>query len=142
MIKIGIIKEYKIPNDFRTPFTPSQADEINKLKEYLIVCQSSDIRCFDDKEYNDRSVNVVNNLNDCDIIFGIKEVPKEKLIPNKTYFMFSHTIKKHEPVLLVDSNNPISVPEGLFKSPNNWVIKYYVRGKRNVSFFIFINYCI
>ena len=94
MIKIGIIKEYKIPNDFRTPFTPLQADEINKLKEYLIVCQSSDIRCFDDKEYNDRSVNVVNNLNDCDIIFGIKEVPKEKLIPNKTYFMFSHTIKK------------------------------------------------
>ena len=55
MIKIGIIKEYKIPNDFRTPFTPSQADEINKLKEYLIVCQSSEIRCFDDKEYNDRS---------------------------------------------------------------------------------------
>ena len=94
MIKIGIIKEYKIPNDFRTPFTPLQADEINKLKEYLIVCQSSEIRCFDDKEYNDRSVNVVNNLNDCDIIFGIKEVPKEKLIPNKTYFMFSHTIKK------------------------------------------------
>ena len=32
MIKIGIIKEYKIPNDFRTPFTPSQADEINKFK--------------------------------------------------------------------------------------------------------------
>ena len=108
MIKIGIIKEYKIPNDFRTPFTPSQADEINKFKEYLIVCQSSDIRCFDDKEYNDRSVNVVNNLNDCDIIFGIKEVPKEKLIPNKTYFMFSHTIKKqlYNHCLLYTSPSP------------------------------------
>jgi len=94
MIKIGIIKEYKIPNDFRTPFTPSQAHEINKLGEYLIVCQSSDIRCYDDKEYTSKSVNVINNLNDCDIIFGIKEVPREKLIPDKTYFMFSHTIKK------------------------------------------------
>ena len=77
MIKIGIIKEYKIPNDFRTPFTPSQADEINKLKEYLIVCQSSEIRCFDDKEYNDRSVNVVNNLNDCDIILVLKRFQKK-----------------------------------------------------------------
>ncbi len=94
MIKIGIIKEYKIPNDFRTPFTPSQANEISKLNDFSIVCQSSDVRCFEDKEYNEKSIQVVKNLDDCDLIFGIKEVPKEKLIANKTYFMFSHTIKK------------------------------------------------
>ena len=51
MIKIGITKEYKIPNDFRTPFTPMQANEINKRKDFSIVCQSSNIRCFTDKEY-------------------------------------------------------------------------------------------
>jgi len=94
MIKIGITKEYKIPNDFRTPFTPMQANEINKLENFSIVCQSSNIRCFEDKEYEKESIEIVENLDDCNIIFGIKEVPKEKLIATKTYFMFSHTIKK------------------------------------------------
>jgi hypothetical protein len=35
-------------------------------------------------------------MTDCDILIGIKEVPIEKLIPNKTYFFFSHTIKAQE----------------------------------------------
>jgi len=30
------------------------------------------------------------------VIFGVKEVPIENLIPNKTYFFFSHTIKAQE----------------------------------------------
>lgn len=32
----------------------------------------------------------------CDAIFGVKEVPIENLIPGKTYFFFSHTIKAQE----------------------------------------------
>lgn len=32
-------------------------------------------------------------MSSADVIFGVKEVPIEKLMPNKTYFMFSHTIK-------------------------------------------------
>jgi hypothetical protein len=27
------------------------------------------------------------------VLFGVKEVPVDKLIPNKTYIFFSHTIK-------------------------------------------------
>ena len=34
------------------------------------------------------------DISDCDILMGIKEVPKHYLIPGKKYFFFSHTIKK------------------------------------------------
>jgi alanine dehydrogenase len=96
MIKEGITKEYKIPNDFRTPFTPKQSKVIDSSSNFSLVCERSEIRCFKDEEYLDNKISLVNKLDDCDVIFGIKEVPIRKLINNKTYFMFSHTIKKQE----------------------------------------------
>jgi alanine dehydrogenase len=33
-------------------------------------------------------------MSDCDVLFGVKEVPIDCLIPDKKYFFFSHTIKK------------------------------------------------
>jgi alanine dehydrogenase len=96
MIKVGITKEYKIPNDFRTPFTPKQSKVIDSSSNFSLVCERSEIRCFKDEEYLDNKISLVNKLDDCDVIFGIKEVPIRKLINNKTYFMFSHTIKKQE----------------------------------------------
>ena len=39
-------------------------------------------------------VEVKEDLSECDILFGIKEVPIEQLIPGKTYLFFSHTKKK------------------------------------------------
>ena len=36
------------------------------------------------------------DLNDCDILLGIKEVPPDMLLPGKTYLFFSHT-KKMQP---------------------------------------------
>src|SRR5690606_15860848 len=35
-----------------------------------------------------------NDLNDCDIIMGVKEVKIDDLIPNKRFIFFSHTFKK------------------------------------------------
>ncbi len=96
MIKVGITKEYKIPNDFRTPFTPKQSKVIDSSSNFSLVCERSEIRCYKDEEYLDNKISLVNKLDDCDVIFGIKEVPIRKLINNKTYFMFSHTIKKQE----------------------------------------------
>ncbi len=54
------------------------------------------IRCYKDDEYLENKISLVDKLDDCDVIFGIKEVPIRKLIENKTYFMFSHTIKKQK----------------------------------------------
>jgi len=49
-------------------------------------------------------IDVVNDISDCDVLFGVKEVPVDDLIPNKSYFFFSHTIKKqpHNRKLLQD----------------------------------------
>ncbi len=95
MTKIGIIHEGKIPPDHRVPLTPSQAKYIN---EYFpgaeVVCQTSNIRCFSDYQYADKGISVVDNLNDCDIILGLKEVEIPDLLDDKTYVFFSHTIKE------------------------------------------------
>lgn len=93
--KIGIIKEGKIPIDRRVPFTPYQTREImDKFEGVTVVSQESDIRCFTDDEYRQNNVEVVDDVSDCDVLMGVKEVPIEKLIANKTYFFFSHTIKE------------------------------------------------
>ena len=90
---IGLIKEGKIPADFRVALTPDQCLSL-KNKGWNIKVQSSEVRCFKDEEYNALGIKVVNNISDCDLLVGIKEVPIEQLIPNKTYLFFSHTIKK------------------------------------------------
>jgi len=95
MAKIGIIKEGKTPPDRRVPFTPEQCKHIIEFFPGTeVVVQSSPVRTIKDEEYTKAGIKVVNDLNDCDIIFGIKEVPLKELIPNKKYFFFSHTIKK------------------------------------------------
>ena len=58
--------------------------------------QSSGIRCFSDEKYIEMGVLVKNDISDCDVLLGVKEVPESSLIPNKMYFYFSHTIKKQE----------------------------------------------
>ena len=96
-MNIGILKEEKIPADKRVAFSPEQCKKIITLYPNInIYVQSSDIRCFSDDEYISLGINVVDNMSKCDILFGIKEVPKDKLIANKTYFFFSHTIKKQD----------------------------------------------
>ena len=96
-MNIGILREEKVPADKRVPFSPIQCKKIiREFPEYKIFVQSSSIRCFTDQEYIDQGIPVVDNLDLCDILFGIKEVPKEKLIANKTYLFFSHTIKKQD----------------------------------------------
>lgn len=94
-MKIGIIREGKAPPDARVPFTPEQCRMINTQMQGLkIVVQSSDIRCFQDSEYVQHGVEVTDDLSDCDVLMGVKEVPVDQLIPGKMYFIFSHTIKK------------------------------------------------
>jgi alanine dehydrogenase len=56
--------------------------------------QPSHIRCFPDEDYANAGFEVKEDLSDCEVLFGVKEVQISNLIPNKTYFFFSHTIKK------------------------------------------------
>ncbi len=94
-IKLGIIREGKVPPDKRVPFTPLQTEEIEqRFPNVKAICQSSEVRAFNDGEYRELGIEVRTDVGDCDILMGIKEVPIADLIPNKTYLFFSHTIKK------------------------------------------------
>lgn len=94
-MKIGLIREGKVPPDKRVPFTPLQVEEIQqRFPQVKVVCQESAIRCFKDDEYRELDTEVVNDITSCDVLMGIKEVPVENLVEGKTYLFFSHTIKK------------------------------------------------
>lgn len=94
-MKFGIIKERKSPPDRRVVFSPSALLLLkNKFPTIELKVESSDIRVFTDAEYTEKGFEVSDNMDDCDVLLGVKEVPVEALIPNKKYFFFSHTIKK------------------------------------------------
>ncbi len=93
MLKIGLIREGKVPADNRVALTPEQCKWIQKNKEITIVVQHSETRCYKDKEYTDAGIKVKENVDECDVLLGIKEVPVDMLIAGKIYFFFSHTKK-------------------------------------------------
>ncbi len=94
-MKIGIIKEGKAPPDKRVPLSPTQCQEIKqKYPQIDLVVQKSNIRKFKDEDYANAGIDLVDEVTDCDVLLGVKEVPIEDLIANKKYFFFSHTFKK------------------------------------------------
>lgn len=94
-IKIGVLREGKIPVDKRVPLSPKKCLEVLQAFPMVqVAVQPSPFRCFADQEYNDLGIPLKEDLSNCDVLMGVKEVPIDQLIPNKTYFFFSHTIKK------------------------------------------------
>ena len=94
-MKFAIIKERKNPPDRRVVLSPEACQKITQdFPKASIEVESSDIRVFKDSAYNKLGFKITNDVSDCDVLFGVKEVPIEALIPNKSYFFFSHTIKK------------------------------------------------
>jgi len=93
--KIGIVREAKFPPDSRVPLVPHQVKSLKeKYPSIDIVVQPSLGRCYADHEFAEEGITLQENLSDCDVLFGVKEVPYDLLQENKTYFFFSHTIKK------------------------------------------------
>lgn len=93
-MKIGIIREGKVPPDSRVPLTPAQCRDILEKYPLQLVVKPAAGRCYSNREYENAGIPMSNHLSDCDVLMGVKEVPIKQLIPNKTYFFFSHTIKK------------------------------------------------
>jgi alanine dehydrogenase len=97
MLTIGLIREGKIPADNRVALTPAQCKWIKKNVPQLdLMVQSSTTRCYSDDEFRRAGIEVREDMSACDVLFGIKEVPVEQLLPGKTYLFFSHT-KKAQP---------------------------------------------
>lgn len=94
-MKIGLLRERKSPPDIRVALIPWQCKSL--MEEYpglTIVAEDYPQRSYSNDEFKAKQVTVSGDISDCDILIGIKEVPVEALIENKTYIIFSHTIKK------------------------------------------------
>ncbi|MGY5851370.1 NAD(P)-dependent oxidoreductase [Salegentibacter sp. F14] len=95
MIKFALIKERKTPPDRRVVFSPQKLQEIRQMfPEAVFKVESSDIRIFSDEAYRKAGFEVADDVSDCDVMLGVKEVPLPALIEDKKYFFFSHTVKK------------------------------------------------
>lgn len=94
-MKFGIIKERKNPPDRRVVFTPEELVRLQSdYPQAIVKVESSDIRVFPNEDYSKLGIEVAEDISDCEVFFGVKEIPVDYLIPNKKYFFFSHTIKK------------------------------------------------
>src|SRR5690606_25795882 len=94
MTKLGIIREGKTPPDKRVPLTPKQCRELLDTYSNLeIYVQPSPIRAFPDSAYEAEGIELREDLSNCDLLIGVKEVPLNMLISNKKYMFFSHTFK-------------------------------------------------
>lgn len=95
IITFALIKERKTPPDKRVVLTPEQCRIFKeKYPNTKLIVESSDIRVFKDEEYRQAGVEVLDDVSHADVFLGVKEVPVEALIPYKTFFFFSHTIKE------------------------------------------------
>lgn len=93
MGKVGIRREDKSRFERRAPLSPAKMKESMDEDGTEYAVQPSEIRIFGDDEYRDLGGFLQEDLSDCDIILGVKEVPTAKLIADMAYLFFSHTIK-------------------------------------------------
>lgn len=94
-LKVGVLRETKNPPDKRVAVTPSQVVKlIERFPNVDVYIQPSDIRCYSDEEYQYLDLNMQEDLSDCDILLGVKEVDLKTLIADKIYLFFAHVAKK------------------------------------------------
>lgn len=90
---IGIRREDKNEWEGRAPLTPEAVQELKEKQGIHTIVQPSEIRTFSDAEYKNCGAEINEDLSEAEVIFAIKEIPKEMIAENKTYVFFSHTIK-------------------------------------------------
>ena len=104
LTNIGIVRESR-NDENRTPLVP---EHIKKYKEsnpnINFIIQPSNSRCFSDEEYELCGAKINENLNECSIIFGVKEIDPNILINNRTYLFFSHTFKINKQQKNIEKN--------------------------------------
>ncbi len=92
---LGIRNEDKSKWEKRVPLVP---EHIKRLTEegYRVIVEPSSHRYLNDNEFEKAGAILSDDINQADIIIGVKEIPKEKIEKNKVYMFFSHTIKGQE----------------------------------------------
>ena len=122
-IKVGVLRETKNPPDRRVVVSPEEAKLMTeKFPNIDLVIQTSENRCFTNEEYEALGLTLVEDVSDCDILMGVKEVAKDKLIPNKKYLFFSHTAKEQDynrPLLQKIIENKIQIIDHEYLTDEN-----------------------
>lgn len=94
-LKIGILRETKNPPDRRVPLTPTQVAALReKFPSVQFFVQPCKMRCYADEEYAILNIPLQEDLSECDILMGVKEVDKSTFVAGKTYLFFAHVAKK------------------------------------------------
>ncbi|CAH1102551.1 unnamed protein product [Psylliodes chrysocephalus] len=92
---IAIRREDQSIWERRAPFSPSHVRKLVKRGVKVIV-QPSNRRSYPMPAYINAGATVQEDISEASVIFGVKQVPVNQLIPEKTYCIFSHTIKAQE----------------------------------------------
>ena len=94
-LRVGILRETKNPPDRRVPLTPAQIASLQDTYPHVeFYVQPSDFRSYSDEEYEYLGIPLKEDLSNCDILMGVKEVDKRTFIPGKTYLFFAHVAKR------------------------------------------------
>jgi alpha-aminoadipic semialdehyde synthase len=93
MKSILIRAEDKNRWESRAPLVPADLKELIDQTGVTAFVEKSEKRFFKTDRYSAAGAQLCDDMNPGDIIFGIKEIPEEKLLDDKVYVFFSHTIK-------------------------------------------------
>jgi alpha-aminoadipic semialdehyde synthase len=89
---IGIRKEIK-KGERRTPLTPAAVSQLKEKHDITVVVQPQTDRAYSQEEYEKAGALYQDNLSDCSVILGIKEMPEKIFEKSKAYICFHHVIK-------------------------------------------------
>jgi alanine dehydrogenase len=127
---IGILREgLSKKGEKRVAVTPEWAKHIVEWGHKLIVQpaahpETEEIkRAFSDEEYKNSGAEISEDLSSADVIFGLKEIDTDRILPNKTYLFFSHTHKgqqKNKTMLKsLVKNNSTAIDYELIRADKN-----------------------
>ncbi|KAJ1482943.1 hypothetical protein T484DRAFT_1802419, partial [Baffinella frigidus] len=105
---LGIVRECYSKWERRAPLTPSNVAQLVKegvrVEGVRVLVQPCDRRVFGNGEYEKAGAEVKEDLREASAIFGVKQVPIDKLLPRRAYAFFSHTVKAQpENMALLDA---------------------------------------
>eukprot|EP00501_MAST-03F_sp_TOSAG23-6_P000049 GSMAST32.ASY1.ANO1.50.1 assembled CDS len=89
---VGLLREAKNKWERRCALGPDQVKALVK-KGIRVIVQPSTRRVFTDHQYIEAGAEINEDVTPASLILGVKEVPQNELISDRTYMFFSHTIK-------------------------------------------------
>lgn len=77
----------------RVPLVPADIRRLIQAEGLEFFVETSAKRIFADEDFEKAGAIVTDDLSECPVIFGVKEIPVERLEPAKTYIYFAHVVK-------------------------------------------------